>query len=88
MDTESWSDAAKERVRLPIRHKRCGLIEAVDRIFAQFLGAAAQSLMHLIDRVDKGGNTIKGRFNTQPVRNLFEEGAFDFPLSSPWKGVL
>ena len=44
--------------------------------------------MHLTDRVDKGGNVIRGRFNTQPVKNLFGEGAFDFPFNSPWEGVL
>ena len=88
VDTETWSDTARERVRLPIRHKGCGLRQAVDRRFPQFLGAAAQSLMHMMDRVDKGGNVIRGRFDTQPVRNLFGEGAFDFPFSAPWEGVL
>ena len=53
VNTENWSDAAKERVRLPIRHKGCGLRDAEDKRFGQFLGAAAQSLIHLIDRVDK-----------------------------------
>ena len=81
-------DAAKERVRLPIRHKGCGLRDAEDRRFGQFLGAAAQSLIHLMDRVDKGGSTIKGRLNTQPIRSLFGEGAFNFPFSLPWEGVL
>ena len=60
VNTENWSDTAKERVRLPIRHKGCGLREVEERRFGQFLGAAAQSLIHLIDRVDKGGSTIKG----------------------------
>jgi len=88
INTDLWSDTAKERMRLPIRHKGCGLRQAADRRSAQFLGAAAQSLIHLMDRTDKAGNVIRGRFNTQPVRNLFGEGAFDFPFESPWEGVL
>ena len=38
MNAETWSEVAKERMRLPIRHKGCGLREARDRRFAQFLG--------------------------------------------------
>ena len=83
MNTETWSNIAKERVRLPIRHKGCGLREARDRGFVKFLGETAQSLMHLMDRVDKEGNTIRGRYDTQPIRSLFGEGAFNSPFDSP-----
>ena len=38
VNTETWSEVARERMRLPIRHKGCGLREARDRRFAQFLG--------------------------------------------------
>ena len=44
--------------------------------------------MHLMDRVDEEGNTIKGRYDTPPIRALFGEGAFDSAFSSPWEGVL
>ena len=59
-----------------------------DRRHAQFLGAATQSLMHLMERVDEEGNTVKGRYDTQPIRSLFGEGAFNSPRSAPWEGVL
>ena len=37
--TESWTAFARERMRLPIQNKGCGLREAVDRRHGQFLGA-------------------------------------------------
>ena len=40
-DTTAWSDIAQERVRLPISLKGCGLREAEDRRYGQYLGAAA-----------------------------------------------
>jgi hypothetical protein len=45
MDT--FSDIARERLRLPIRNKGCGLRDAKDRQLAQYIGAAAQSIQQL-----------------------------------------
>ena len=33
MDVDEWSPAARERLRLPLRERGCGLREAVDRRF-------------------------------------------------------
>ena len=82
VNTECWSDIAKERLRLPIRLKGCGLREAEDRRFGQYLGATAQSVIHLIDRRDDNGNRIAGRLNTPAIVNLFGEGSFNHPFHS------
>ena len=50
MNTASWTEFARERLRLPIRMKGCGLREAVDRRYGQYLGAMLQSTMPLMDR--------------------------------------
>ena len=49
-------------MRLPIRLKGCGIREAEDRRFGQYLGAATQSVMYLIDQMDNTGkNTWKAQ---------------------------
>ena len=55
-----WSGIAKERLRLPILHKGCGLREAADRRPRQYLGATVQSVIQIIDRMDANGNRIAG----------------------------
>ena len=69
VNTECWSDIAKERLRLPIRLKAYGLRETEDRRFRQYLGATAQSVIHLIDQMDDNGNRIAGRLHTR--RGIF-----------------
>jgi len=84
----SWSNIAKERARPPIRMKGLGLREATDRRFSQFIGGAAQSIIHLINRQDKRNNTIEGRLHIPCIVNMLGEGSFDFPLESPWEQML
>ena len=88
VNTESWSDIAKERLRLPIRLKGCGLREAEDRRFGQYLGATAQSVIQLIDRMDDSGNRIAGRLHTPAIATLFGEGSFNHPFTAPWATLL
>ena len=45
----NWSRFAFERMALPVRCKGMGLRGAADRRFAQFVGAATQSLPALVD---------------------------------------
>ena len=57
-----------------IHLKGCGLRDAEDRQYRQYIGAAAQSVIHLIDRRDDMGGEIAGRLNTPVLITLFEEG--------------
>jgi hypothetical protein len=88
VNTKSWSDIAKERLRLPIRLKGYGLREAEDRIFGQYLGATAQSVIHLIDRMDDSGNRIAGGLHIPAITNLFGEGSFNYPFTAPYETLL
>ena len=88
VNIDTWSDFARERMRLPMRLKGCGLREAADRRHAQFLGALVQSTMPLIDRTDEHNCTIPGRLSIPSINNLFGEGSFDHPFASPWDTLL
>ena len=84
----SFSDITRKRMRLPIRNKGCGLREAVDRRHAQYIGAVAQCEPHLIDRLDKEGNTVPVRLNIDGIINYIGEGSFNCPVNSPWEHML
>ena len=84
----SFSDIARERMRLPLRNKGCGLREAADRAYAQFMGAVAQCIPQLIDRIDKEGNIIPGRLNIECVIEYLGEGSFNCPVKNPWEHML
>ena len=84
----SFSDIARERMRLPLRNKGCGLREAEDRRHAQFIGAVAQCVPQLIDRLDKEGNIVPGRLNTESVIEYLGEGSFNCPITNPWEHML
>ena len=88
MNTATWSDIAKDKFRLPVCLKGCGLRNAEDRQYGQYIGAAAQSVIHLIDRTDKTGNKIAGRLNTPALITLFGEWSLSYPLTAPWEGLL
>ena len=84
----SFSDIARERMRLPIRNKGCGLREAVGRRHAQYVGAVAQCVPQLIYRLDKEGNTVPGRLNIGRIINYLGEGSFNCPVNSPREHML
>ena len=87
-DITAWSLVVQERVRLPMRMKGCGLRGAADRRYAQYIGAAVQSVPHLVDRTDEAGCVTSGRLNLPSIATLFGEGAFNHPCPAPWQGVL
>jgi len=64
MDTSTWSSIAKQRLRLPIRMKSCGLQDATDRRHAQYIGVLVQSMLPLLDRSDSNGASPKSRLHT------------------------
>ena len=53
VDAKTWSFFAKERLRLPMSLRGCGLRQAA--------GAIAQSIPQLLNRKDVNGNKIEGR---------------------------
>ena len=59
-NTDSWTPIARERLRLPMENKGCGMQEAVDRSHGQFVGAMLQSIMPLMNRTDKTNCVIEG----------------------------
>ena len=69
-------------MRLPLRNKGCGLREAEDIRYAQFIGAVAQCIPQLIDRLDKEGNIVPGRLNTESVMRHRLLGRGKLQLSS------
>ena len=87
VNIDSWSDIAKERMRLPIRYKGLGLRESVDRRHAQYIGALAQSLPDLINRTD-GNNVIPGRLNIPSLVAMLGEGSFNSTSTTPWEHLL
>ena len=88
MSTASWTEFARNRMRLPLRMKGCGLREAVDRRHGQYMGAMLQSTMPLIDRTNEEGLVIAGRLNIPSIIDLFGEGSFDFPFDEPWEHLI
>ena len=88
IDTSSWSDFAKERIRLPINLKGCGLRQAVDWRYGKFVGAVVQSTLPLLTRTDSNGNAIEGRLDIPCLINLLGETSFDFPLTTPWNMLM
>ena len=88
MDTSTWTATAKERFRLPIRFKGCGLRQSDDRRHAQFVGGMLQSSLPLIDRKDAQGNVLPGRFHIPSLVHHFGEDSFSHPLDSPWETLL
>ena len=87
-DITAWSRVAQERVKLPMRMKGCGLREAADRRHAQYIGAAVQSIPHLVDRKDETGCITPGRLNLPAIATLFGDSVFDHPCPAPSQGVL
>ena len=83
MAVSAWSSFARERIRLPMRLKGCGLPGAADRRHAQYIGVAVQSTPPLMDRKDKTGCTIPGRLNLPAIVTLFGNDAFDHPYPAP-----
>ena len=63
IDTADWSVHATERIRLPLRMKDCGLREAEDRWYGQFIGAMLQSILPLMDRTSSNNCYIPGSLN-------------------------
>ena len=88
VNISSWSAIAMERMRLPINLKGCGLRESVDRRHAQFIGGLLQSALPLMNRTDSKNCLIEGRLNIPCIIDLFGEGAFDYPFTSPWEKLL
>ncbi|KAL9183104.1 hypothetical protein ACHAXT_004891 [Thalassiosira profunda] len=88
VDVGQWGEIAHERMCLPVRFRGCGLREAVDRRFGQFLGGFVQSVLPLLDRRDSRNNVLKGRLHVAPILDLFGEGSFDHPLEAPWARLL
>jgi len=85
----SFLDMATEQMRLlPLRNKGCGLREAEDRRYAQFIGAVAHCIPQLIDRLDKEGNIVPGRLNTGSVIEYLGKGSFNCPVTNPWEHML
>ena len=88
MDMDEWSMAAQERLRLPLRKRGCGLREAVDRRFGQFIGGMAQSLPAIVTRTLVTNITVEGRLNPSSIIGLFGEGALHHPTIKPWEVLL
>ena len=74
MDVAEWSPTARARIRLPIRERGCGLREAVDGQFGQFVGGMAQSVSALVTRTSAQNITVVGRLNSPAIIGLFGEG--------------
>jgi hypothetical protein len=64
------------------------LREAADRANAQFMGAVAQCIPQLIDRIDKEGNIVPGRLNIEGVIEYVGKGSFNCPVKNPWEHML
>ena len=47
-----------------------------------------QHLIQLIDRMDATRNKIAKKLNTLALTNLFGEGSFNHPLTSPCEGIV
>ena len=88
VNRERWSNIGKRRLRLSIRLKGCGLRGAEDRTFRQYLGATAQSVIHLIDQMYDTRNRIAGQFHTLAIASLFGEGSSNYPFTAPWENLL
>ena len=76
------------QIRLPIRERGCGLREAVDRRFGQFMGGMAQSVPALVTRTTARNITVVGRLNSPAIIDLFGEGSFNHPVINPWETLL
>ena len=83
MDTSLWLTFVKERIRLPIKLKGFGLRGAADRRSGQYVGAAVQSIMPLIDRKDGTGCVILVRLYIPAVVDLLGADSFDHPYPAP-----
>ena len=73
---------------LPIWLKGCGLREAVNRRYGQFMGAHVQNITPLIDRTDTEMNAVKGRLYIPPITTLLGEGSFNHPVEHPWATLI
>ena len=56
VNMDSWSTYSQEHMRLPMSMKDCVLRQATDRKHAQFIGAMAQSIPRVFNRMDSNGN--------------------------------
>ena len=88
IDINSWTVIAKERLRLPLKNKGCGLQEEVDRRHGQFVGAMLQSMIPLMNQTGKDSCAIKGMLHIPAIANLLGEGTFYHPLTAPWETLL
>ena len=70
INTDDWSNFARERMRLPIKMKGCELRDSRDRRFGQFLGAMVQSTLPLVHYTDSKNCLHRGRLNTPPHHQL------------------
>ena len=82
------TDYTRERTRLPIKSKGCGLREAVDGRHGQFVGAVLQITMPLMNKTDRDNYLIKGRLNIPVITNFFGEGSFYHPFGTPYEHLL
>ena len=85
VNTDSWSHFAKQRMRLLMNLKGCGLRQVVDRRHAQFIGVLAQSIPPLFDRKDNNGNMIAGRLPIPKIVEIFGENAADSLVTDSWE---
>ena len=88
MDVNELSMAARERLRLPLRERGCGLRKAVDRRFGQLIGGMAQSVTTLVTRTSAPSIMVEGRLNSPAIIGLFGEGTFDHPTINPCEVLL
>ena len=77
---DSWTVIAKEKMRLPIKNKGCGLREVVDRRHGQFVGAMLQNMMPLINWTDDDSCVIEGRLDIPAISSILDEWLFDCSL--------
>jgi hypothetical protein len=88
VDVNSWSKHAQEQICLRIQLQGCGLQTAEDRQYVHFMGGTIQSVLPLINRKDREGNTISGCLHIPAVVNMLGEDSFHHPSTSPWEFLL
>ena len=88
LNFDSLPEFVKERIRLPICMRGCGLRSANSRRHAQFAGAVSNCLLTLIDRKDQRGNVIEGRLNLLSVIEVMGEDSFSFSIEQPFTTFL
>ena len=90
VNTDSWTNYAKERLHLPIHFKGWGLREDADRRHGKYVGVILQSTVPLLDRTDSNNCMIEGRLNipASASKHLFGVGSFGHPFTVPWGTIL